>query len=56
MIDSNEELSDGLECLIDKFQKDQQRLDEEEIQMVINAAYKINKRTRKDFEFEEFDE
>lgn len=54
MIDSDEELSDNLECLIDKFRKDQQKQDEEEINKVINAAYKINKRSRQDFESEIF--
>lgn len=56
MIDSNEELSDNMECLLDKFYKDQQKKDEAEIQMVINAAYKIKGRKSGGIELEGLNE
>ncbi len=50
LIDSNEELSDNMEYLVDKFRKDQAKADKELMKQVINATFAINKRTRFDFE------
>ena len=50
MIDSDENLSDGLEMLQEKFRQDQLKDEKALLNQVLGAAYAINKRTRDNFE------
>lgn len=51
LIDSDEDLSDGIEYLQQKFRRDQAKDERELMKKVKAAAFAINKRTR--FQFEE---
>lgn len=46
LIDSNEDLSDGIEYLQQKFRRDQAKSERELMKKVKAAAFAINKRTR----------
>ena len=52
MIDSDEDLDDGLEFLQEKFRQDQAKEEEELMKKVMQATFAVNKRSRFEFENE----